>query len=152
MIGNITIVILGAYNTYNAKSQNCNNYNEEVKNSSGMNLKNEHNYSGQVQSHVNNKVNNELDEKLKKQQKRLEKKLKRKMQDAYLKAYGDYLSENGYRVKYRVDWRKVPQAILIIIVLIIIGWIIWILPVTHNYLVEFYEENIIIQKIVSIFF
>lgn len=87
---------------------------------------------------------------LKKKQKKLEKKLKRKMEDAYLKAYGDYLTQNGYRVKYRMDYRKIPQVILVVIVLIIIGVIIWFIPVTHNYLVQFYEENIIIHKIVDI--
>lgn len=87
---------------------------------------------------------------LKKKQKKMEKKLKRKMEDAYLKAYGDYLTQNGYRVKYRMDYRKIPQGILVVIVLIIISVIIWFLPVTHNYLVQFYEENIIIHKIVDI--
>ena len=62
----------------------------------------------------------------------------------------EYLTQNGYRVKYRMDYRKIPQIILVVIVLIIIGVIIWVLPVTHNYLVQFYEENIIIHKIVDI--
>ena len=49
-----------------------------------------------------------------------------------------------------MDYRKIPQVILVVIVLIIIGVIIWFIPVTHNYLVQFYEENIIIHKIVDI--
>ena len=53
-----------------------------------------------------------------------EKKLKRKMEDAYLKAYGDYLTKNGYRVKYRKDYRNIPQVILVVIVLKIIDVII----------------------------
>lgn len=129
-------------NIYNNRAPKVNNY---------TNQNSKPNYEPQMDSQNNNVIDDKLNKKMKKHQKKLEKKLKRKMQDEYLKAYGDYLRENGYRVKYRVDLTKVPLAILIVIILIIIGWIIWILPVTHDYLVEVYKENIIIQKIVNIF-
>ena len=142
----------------NANSNNVNSsvnnsyYTAPTQNYTEANGNNIQNHRGQKQSQVDSQMYNKLDKKMKKQQKKLEKKLKRKMEDDYLKAYGDYLRKNGYRVKYRIDYRKLPVLIAVIAALILIGWILWILPVTHNYLVNFYNENIIIQKILKIFF
>lgn len=68
------------------------------------------------------------------------------------KAEEKILRKNGYRIKYRIDYRKLPILVAFILGLIFIGWILWVLPVTHNYLVEFYNEHIIIQRVFKIFF
>lgn len=140
-------------NSDNVKSSvNNSYYTAPTQNYTEANGNNIQNNRGQKQSQIDSQMYNKLDKKMKKQQKKLEKKLKRKMEHEYLKSYGDYLRKNGYRVKYRIDYRKLPILIAVIAALILIGWILWILPVTHNYLVNFYNENIIIQKILKIFF
>lgn len=138
-------------NNVNA-SENTSYYTAPTQKYTDANGNNIQNNKWQEQSQVNKQMNDKLNKKMKKQQKKMEKKLIKKMQDEYLKLYGDYLRKNGYRVKYRVDYRKIPILIAFVAVFIIIGWILWILPVTHNYLVDFYNENIIIQKIFKIFF
>ena len=130
---------------YSSNNNQVNNYSNIYKNS------NENKDSSYNRNNIhNNPIDDKMNKNLKKEQKKLEKKLKRKMEDAYLKAYGDYLRKNGYKVKYRFDYRELPMLIGIIIIIIIVGWLLWIIPVSHNYLVEIYNENIIIQKIVDI--
>lgn len=71
------------------------------------------------------------------------------MKDEYLRAYGDYLTKNGYRVKFRINWRKLPYLLILILVIIVIGAFLWYFPVTNKYLISLYEDNIIIKKIVD---
>lgn len=96
--------------------------------------------------------NGKLNRKIKKQQRKLEKKYKKKLQDEYLKSYGDYLRKNGYRVKYKMDYRKIPILLAFIGGIILIGWLLWIIPITHKYIEDFYNNNIIIQRIFRILF
>lgn len=79
-------------------------------------------------------------------------KLRRRMQDEYLRQYGEYLSRNGYRVKYRADWRKLPILLLVIVITIVVGVVLWYIPVTRNYLISIYENNWGIKKIFDVFF
>ena len=72
------------------------------------------------------------------------------MEEEYLKAYGDYLTKNGYKVAFRMNWRKLPYLLLVILILIVIGAILWFVPATHSYLVSMYENNIIIRKLVNV--
>lgn len=140
-------------NSYSVNSSvNHNYYTGSPQNYTNANGNDMQNDRSQEQHQVNSQMNDELNRKIKKQQKKLEKKLKRKMQDEYLKSYADYLRKNGYRIKYRIDYRKLPILVAFILGLILIGWILWVLPVTHNYLVEFYNEHIIIQRVFKIFF
>ena len=151
----------GSYsNNYsNNKSNNSNysnNYSSNYSNNSNMyNNVNKNTNVNQNNSNVQNDIeinslNEKMNKNLKKKQKKLEKELKRKMEDAYLKAYGEYLRKNGYNVKYRFDYRGIPILIGVALVLILIGWLFWIIPITHNYLVNIYNENIIIKKLVDI--
>ena len=139
----------------NYYTNNTNIYKDPVKTYTNVTKNNtqnnEGNYENQKESETNSYGNSKLDKRMKKQQKRLEKQLKRKMEEAYLKAYGEYLTKNGYKVQYRMDYKKIPLLLAVIAVLIFIGWILWIIPITHDYLVQVYEENIIIKKIIDIF-
>ena len=99
---------------------------------------------------LNDKLNNKMNKNLKRKQKKLEKELKRNMEDAYLEAYGDYLRKNGYRVKYRFDYRNLPLLIGSVLFFVIVGWLLWLIPITHELLIKIYNNNIIIQKLVNI--
>lgn len=98
----------------------------------------------------NNSQNTKMENNLKKKQKKLEKELKKKMEEAYLKKYGEYLRKNGYKVKYRFDYNSIPALLVTITIVIIIGCILWFVPITHDYLVKVYEENIIVKIFIDI--
>lgn len=140
-------------NNYSSNKSNNSNYSN---NSSNMyNNVNKNTNVNQNNSNVQNNIetnslNEKMNKNLKKKQKKLEKEIKRKMEDAYLRAYGDYLRKNGYNVKYRFNYRGIPILIGVILLLILVGWLLWIIPITHNYLVNMYNENIIIKKLVDI--
>lgn len=134
-------------NTINYYPNNSNIYREANNTYTNVNQDEKNNYSNNI---YNNTSNEKLNKALKKNQKKLEKQLKRKMEDAYLKAYGDYLRKNGYRVKYRFDYKNIPILLGIITVIIFVGWLLWIIPISHDYMIEVYNENIIIKKLVDI--
>lgn len=130
------------------------NYNPNVgyKNNKGFNnIPNYQSNSNQNNDINNSNVNNQYSEVqlTDKQRKKLNKKIQRKMQDEYLKAYGDYLTKNGYRVAFRINWRKLPYLLIVILIVIVIGIFLWYFPVTNKYLLSLYEDNIIIKKIID---
>ncbi len=120
----------------NAESNNKQNYRSNLDQNNDINNSNVNNQNSEV----------ELTDK---QRKKLNKKIQRKMKDEYLRAYGDYLTKNGYRVKFRINWRKLPYLLILILVIIVIGAFLWYFPVTNKYLISLYEDNIIIKKIVD---
>lgn len=151
------------YRNTNYKSSNGNGatynneyYSQDMKNKSNIEF-NKQNYQSKSNSNKNNNINNtninnqnseiELTEK---QRKKLNKKLQRKMQDEYLRAYGDYLTKNGYKVAFRINWRKLPYLLILILIVIVIGAFLWYFPVTNKYLISLYEGNVIIKKVVDI--
>ena len=120
--------------------------NSKVRNASPKNT-NYATYNNVMNNQNNYNVGPNLTEK---EIKKMNKKLQRKMEEEYLKAYGDYLTKNGYKVAFRMNWRKLPYLLLVILILIVIGTILWFVPTTHSYLVSMYENNIIIRKLVNV--
>lgn len=120
--------------------------NSKVRNASPKNT-NYATYNNVMNNQNNYNVGSNLTEK---EIKKMNKKLQRKMEEEYLKAYGDYLTKNGYKVAFRMNWRKLPYLLLVILILIVIGAILWFVPATHSYLVSMYENNIIIRKLVNV--
>lgn len=153
-------------NTINNTKYNSNYRNTNYNNSgfNGVNYNNvnyNRNEGTTNNAECNNKVNHQSNyyknseqnnqnpdiELTDKQRKKLNKKIQRKMQDEYLRAYGDYLTKNGYRVAFRINWRKLPYLLIMVLIIIAIGAFLWYFPVTNRYLVSLYEDNIIIKKI-----
>ncbi len=130
----------------NGVTYNKVNYNRNVGTTNNTKCNNRTNYQSNYEQN-NQNSNTELTDK---QRKKLNKKLQRKMEDEYLRAYGDYLTKNGYKVAFRVNWRKLPYLLIIILVVIAIGAFLWYFPITNKYLVSLYEDNIIIKKIVDV--
>lgn len=146
------------YNSSKRSEATYNNaiYKQNVGYKNNTEFNNAPNYQYQSNSNQNNDINNtdinNQSSKIgltEKQRKKLDKKLQRKMQDEYLRAYGDYLTKNGYKVAFRINWRKLPYLLLIILIVIVIGVFLWYFPVTNRYLISLYEDNIIIKKIVD---
>lgn len=130
----------------NGVTYNKVNYNRNVGTTNNTKCNNRTNY----QSNYDQNNQNSDTELTDKQRKKLNKKLQRKMEDEYLRAYGDYLTKNGYKVAFRVNWRKLPYLLIIILVVIAIGAFLWYFPITNKYLVSLYGDNIIIKKIVDV--
>lgn len=130
----------------NGVTYNKVNYNRNVGTTNNTKCNNRTNY----QSNYDQNNQNSDTELTDKQRKKLNKKLQRKMEDEYLRAYGDYLTKNGYKVAFRVNWRKLPYLLIIILVVTAIGAFLWYFPITNKYLVSLYEDNIIIKKIVDV--
>lgn len=138
----------------NGTTYNNVNYKQNVGYKNNAESNNKQNYqsdSNQNKDINNSNVNNQYSEAqlTDKQRKKLNKKIQRKMQDEYLRAYGDYLTKNGYRVAFRINWRKLPYLLIVVLIIIAIGAFLWYFPVTNRYLASLYEDNIIIKKIVD---
>ena len=85
-----------------------------------------------INKDVNNAINNEnVEEKLNEN-------------------YYNYLRSLGYTIKEGWTWQRVKSLFLTILVIIIIIAILWIIPPTHNMLIDLYENNIIIKILVDI--
>ena len=133
-------------NTSNSNyTNNRNNVNSDVVNNKNNQRKQ---YGPKRYTRVTTVPLKDIDTKRYKQKE----KLRRRMQDEYLKKYGEYLTRNGYRVKFRADWRKLPILLVVIAIVVFIGTILWFIPFTRNYLTSIYENNWGIKKIFDILF
>lgn len=109
--------------------------------------------SNQINHIVENYHTNEKEKKLaEKQKKRLQKQQKRQAKkDQQLKremeiqAYGKYLENQGYKVKYPWTWLRVKRLMIAIIAVSISLWILWQIPFIKNSLMELYQENFVIK-------
>lgn len=90
------------------------------------------------------------EENLKKQEEQMRMQMEQNMQQEYQNAYYDYLRSLGYRIKEKWTWKKIKQLLITIIIMIGIIMILWFLPLTHDMMVEFYENNKIVKLIVDI--
>lgn len=99
----------------------------------------------------------ELQENLRKQQENLRMqqaayaKQQAEMEKQYNNAYYNYLKSLGYKVKFKWTWKQYVTLFIVILVLISIGLILWIIPPTHEWMVDLYNNNIFIKTIVNIF-
>lgn len=90
------------------------------------------------------------EEELRKQQEKVRKQMEQNMQEQYENAYYNYLKSLGYKIKEKWTWQKTKKLIIILLILIGIIIILWFLPPTHNWLMQFYENNKIIKIIIDI--
>ena len=71
-------------------------------------------------------------------------------QEACQNAYEDYLRSLGYKIKYKWTWQGTKELFISILIMAIIAVGIWCFPPTHNFLVEFYNSNQVVQILVSL--
>lgn len=82
----------------------------------------------------------------KRRQAKKEQQLKREME---IQAYGEYLSKQGYQVKYPWTWLRIKRLLITIIAVIISLFILWQIPFIRNTLISLYNENFIIKFLVD---
>ena len=118
----------------NLKNENINLKNEinYLKNNYKKNLK----YNNLENNNINNnyenlnKINEEINNTLNK---------------AYYDAYIQDLKNRGYKINYENYFKNFIALILTIIFILIIGFILWHIPFTKNYLINLYTDNPLIK-------
>lgn len=85
---------------------------------------------------------------LKKQAKKQEQ-MQEQAQSAYQYAYEKYLKNLGFKVKKPWSWRRAMDLLKALGIMALIVLVLWIFPPTRNWMISFYEENIIIKALVD---
>lgn len=98
--------------------------------------------------------NRKLYEKQIKKQFRAEKRQAKKQRELekemQIQAYGKYLENQGYKVKYPWTWPRIKRLLISIIIVVISCFILWQIPFVRENLIKLYEENFIIKILVDI--
>ena len=81
---------------------------------------------------------------------KLQEELRQKAEKEYNEAYEAYLRSLGYKIKYKRTLKEYVNVLLTILILIIICFIAWQIPFVRNYLISFYEYNVVIKAIVDV--
>lgn len=96
----------------------------------------------------------EYQKALKKQEKLKKKQIKKAEQeykDAYAEAYHAELKKMGYNVKAPWTKRRIKNLIISVIVIILILFIVFKLPIVRNFFKELYYSNEIIKTVCDVF-
>lgn len=88
----------------------------------------------------------------KKEQAKLRKKLERDANLEYRKQYEQFFRNLGFRgrIKHKVTIKDIITIILVLVVLAIIFLILWVIPFTHDWMMNLYNDNLFIRIIVNI--
>lgn len=108
----------------------------------------------QQEMYNNQKIRNEqidYEKEVKRQEYNNNQKLQNEMKRAYAQAYNDYWRSKGYKIKEPWTLKRFIELLKVIGILAIIIAVIWFFPPTHKLIIDFYEQNEIIQTIVNIF-
>ena len=130
------------------KIKEQNKYNQNV-NSKEYNKQNE-----QTQNDVTQEEYRKMQEKLRKEELRKQDEIIQNLQNEYeqkyQKAYEGYLRGLGYKIKYKWTWKNYRDLLITILILAIICTILWFFPITHKWIIDFYESNPIIKTIIDV--
>ena len=89
-------------------------------------------------------------EDYRKTQEEIKKNMQADYEQKYQNAYENYLKRLGYKIKYKWTWKDYKNFIISILILILICVALWFFPITHNWIIEFYNSNPIIKTIIDI--
>lgn len=90
------------------------------------------------------------EEKLKREEETQRRKMQENLNKEYENAYYNYLSSLGYRIKHRWTKENIKDFIIVISIMAVIITILWFFPPTHEWMVNFYEQNPILKTIIDI--
>lgn len=116
----------------NTKLRNeINNLKNNIHKSNNYQSQNNQNYQNTInQEETNEKINNAVNK-------------------AYYDAYIQDLKNRGYKIKYQKTFKDFLALIITILIIIFIAFILWHIPFTKNYLINFYNNNTIIKILVD---
>ena len=130
----------------NLKSNQITEKDYDILFNENINLKNEiNNLKNNKNNNFNNNRQDIINENLYNQ------KINNAINKAYYDAYIQDLKNRGYKINYKKTWKDFLALLITIFIFIIIGFILWHIPFTKNYLINLYNENPILQFFVNIF-
>ncbi len=118
------------------KNNNINNSNNINSNNNNLNTNYNNYYENYSQDDINRKINEKIDDAV---------------NQAYYDAYIQDLKNRGYKIKYKKTFKDFLAIIITILIIIFIGFILWQIPFTRNYFINFYNENQAFKFIVDFF-
>ena len=86
----------------------------------------------------------------KKEQRKIMKEVQKEANAEYRKQYEDYFRSLGYKIKHKWTFKDFLTVILVIGVLVIIVGVLWLIPPTHEYMLNLYNTNLIVRIITDI--
>ena len=107
-------------------------------------------------SNPNNYSNQDFDRRKayanlsKKEQRKIMKEVQKEANAEYRKQYEDYFRSLGYKIKHKWTFKDFLTVILVIGVLVIIVGVLWLIPPTHEYMINLYNTNLIVKIITDI--
>lgn len=87
----------------------------------------------------------------KKEQQKVIKNIQKEANEEYRRQYENYFRSLGFKIKHRWTLKDFLVIGLVILSLIVIFFILWLIPPTHKWLLQLYNENFLIKIIVNIF-
>ncbi len=132
----------------NLYNENINLKNEINYLKNNINLNNSYqtqNVKNNIQQNQNTSYENNIN------QEEINQKINNAVNKAYHDAYVQDLKNRGYKIKYKKTSKDFLALILTVGVILIIGFILWQIPFTRNYLIELYYDNPALQFIVNLF-
>lgn len=92
----------------------------------------------------------EYEQRLKEEEYKQRQKMQENLNKEYENAYYNYLKSLGYKIKHKWTKENIRDFVIVIIIMAIIVTILWFIPPSHDWMVEFYESNPIIKTIINI--
>lgn len=90
------------------------------------------------------------EKKLQKEEAIQRKRMQESLNEEYQNAYYDYLRSLGFKVKRGWSKESIKDFFMVILILVVIFVILWFIPPTHDWMVNFYEGNPILKTIIDI--
>ena len=78
------------------------------------------------------------------------KEVQKEANEEYRKQYEDYFRSLGYKIKHKWTLKDFLTIILVIGVLVVIFGVLWLIPPTHEYMINLYNTNLIVKIITDI--
>lgn len=120
---------------------------------------NENYYAQNYNSDVKNESKKDYDfekekikyqERLRKEEAKQRKRMQENLNKEYENAYSNYLRSLGYKVKHRWTKENLIDLLMVLAIMAIIITALWFIPLSHDWMVNFYEENPILKTIIDI--
>lgn len=127
----------------NVKYQQNINYEEN-------NIRDNKNVSGNQENYDYEKERLKYEEKLRQEEKAQRRKMQEDLNKEYENAYYNYLRSLGFKIKHKWTKENIIDFIIVIGIMAIIFVALWFIPPTHEWMVNFYEQNPILKTIVDI--
>lgn len=142
--------IYNEYNEKNKRNANDNNYQLNKEHSYQENDENNNENYNHNQNYYDSYENMVQDTENRTEELKRRTKEQEEINKQYQNAYEDYLRSLGYRIKHKWTKENYRDFFITLGIIIIIVFVLWVFPPTHNAMVDFYEQNPIFKAIVNV--